>query len=72
MKLELQWGNYVPKLELGNEGGFFLFGSGLAGLGRENSAGPVSRLLPPPACALKRYGAQAQPPPSGGRSVVHS
>ena len=20
MKLELQWGNYVPKLELGNEG----------------------------------------------------
>ena len=32
MKQELQLGNYVPKLELGNEGGFYLFGSGQAGL----------------------------------------
>ena len=32
MKLELQWGNYVPKLELGNEEDFTLFVSGYAGV----------------------------------------
>ena len=34
IKPELQWGTNVPKLELGNEGVIYLFGSGQAGLGK--------------------------------------